>query len=208
MRAGPRFINSTVTVTRKVCIRHSSPETEMASLIIKSKIGLERYYDNYQEDYYSDWRSDTDDEDDELPPGFAFVFDALPEYRTDNLNTTKLTFDKAKKLYTKNHTTVFRGELTVAGYMKPMDVVIKIDIFDPHSESLINEAKLYTTKLHDLQGIVVPLYYGIYHAKFGSNDVTCLVLQYCGRPVKNLFTKLDKDFKCAYNIYSTFVHPS
>lgn len=198
----------------------------MTSLIIKSKIGLENYYHD-KEDYYSDSGSDTDSDEDndednnkeddiegpELPSGSGFTFEALPEYLTDNVNidfpVTRLVFDKAKKLYTGNHTTVFRGELTAEDdSMKPLDVVIKIDMFHPHSEGLINEAKLYTTKLDTLQGRSIPLYYGIYQAKFGSDDVTCLVLQYCGKPVMKFFNNLDKKFKYVYLIRCTHMSPT
>lgn len=201
----------------------------MTSLIIKSKIGLENYYrykqvdydnkqsnydgkqSNHDDDSESDDSDDSDEEDSpELPSGSAFVFNALPEYLTDNVDitflTTKLTFDKARKIYTGNHTTVFRGQLAAEdGSMDPVDAIIKIDMFDPHPEGLINEAKFYTKKLNDLQGLVIPLYYGIYQAIFGSDNVTCLVLQYCGKPVKELFRDLDLKFKYVRRIIPSFL---
>lgn len=160
----------------------------MTSLIIKSEIGLERFY-----------RSKN--------TSSACVLEVLPKFPTDNLNNissdTRLIFDNAKELHEGNHTTVFRGELSAEdGSMDPLDVVIKIDIDKSHTKSLIREARWYTTKLDDLQGHVIPIYYGLYQAKFEARNVTCLVLQYCGEPINNWFKRLDKKFKYVWMISS------
>lgn len=159
----------------------------MASLIIRSHIGLEQFYRSKD-------KSST------------CVLEALPNCPTDNLDdispATRLIFSKARELHQGKHTTVFRGKLTAEDdSMDPLDVVIKIDLNKSHTKSLIREASYYTTKLDDLQSHVIPLYYGLYQAKFDSRNVTCIVLEYCGEPINNCFARLDKSFKYVCTIY-------
>ncbi|TFY83793.1 hypothetical protein EWM64_g212 [Hericium alpestre] len=60
---------------------------------------------------------------------------------------------------------------------------------------MANEARFYTSKLKDLQGVWVPRYYGFYVGNTTFGLTSCLVLSYCGVRIEGELEDLDTSFK-------------
>ncbi|KAF8063226.1 hypothetical protein FPV67DRAFT_233631 [Lyophyllum atratum] len=70
-------------------------------------------------------------------------------------------------------------------------VVLKFSVDDDSIADLRREAIAYTSNLKDLQGSVIPSFYGIYHGRCShGRDVSCIVLQDCGDSIKTEFREL------------------
>ncbi|KAF8057498.1 hypothetical protein FPV67DRAFT_1430157 [Lyophyllum atratum] len=70
-------------------------------------------------------------------------------------------------------------------------VVLKFSVDDESIADLRREATAYTSVLKDLQGSVIPSFYGIYHGTCSHGiDVSCIVLQDCGDSIKTKFREL------------------
>ena len=67
------------------------------------------------------------------------------------------------------------------------DVVMKFGFDQERRDALKREAKLYRRKLRDLQGTVIPIFYGYYFGRmrekvyeYQERDMACIVLENCG----------------------------
>ena len=67
------------------------------------------------------------------------------------------------------------------------DVVMKFGFDQERRDVLKREAKLYRRKLRDLQGTVIPIFYGYYFGRmkekvydYPERDMACIVLENCG----------------------------
>ncbi|KAA1475487.1 hypothetical protein DENSPDRAFT_883600 [Dentipellis sp. KUC8613] len=93
-----------------------------------------------------------------------------------------------------SHSVVYQGTLQIctSGSDFPVDsvnAVCKLVQLDGELEAQMeNEANVYNTHLRDLQGDVVPKFYGFYKGSCEWSgwmvDFSCIVLEYCGTPVE------------------------
>ena len=67
------------------------------------------------------------------------------------------------------------------------NVVMKFGFDQERRDALKREAKLYRGKLRDLQGTVIPIFYGYYFGRmrekvydYPERDMACIVLENCG----------------------------
>ena len=67
------------------------------------------------------------------------------------------------------------------------DVVMKFGFDQERRDALKREAKVYRGKLRDLQGTVIPIFYGYYFGRmrekvyeYQERDMACIVLENCG----------------------------
>ena len=67
------------------------------------------------------------------------------------------------------------------------DVVMKFGFDQERRDALKREAKVYRGKLRDLQGTVIPIFYGYYFGRmkkkvydYPERDMACIVLENCG----------------------------
>ena len=67
------------------------------------------------------------------------------------------------------------------------ELVMKFGFDQERRDALKREAKLYRRKLRDLQGTVVPIFYGYYFGRmrekvyeYQERDMACIVLENCG----------------------------
>ena len=67
------------------------------------------------------------------------------------------------------------------------NVVMKFGFDQERRDALKREAKLYRRKLRDLQGTVIPIFYGYYFGRmrekvydYPERDMACIVLENCG----------------------------
>ncbi|KAF9074961.1 hypothetical protein BDP27DRAFT_1466159 [Rhodocollybia butyracea] len=65
---------------------------------------------------------------------------------------------------------------------EPMLTVITKMARPSEMRALEKESRIYTTRLKHLQGTVVPICYGLYRGKMGSEEVGFLLLEYCQGP--------------------------
>ncbi|KAF8058189.1 hypothetical protein FPV67DRAFT_1676445 [Lyophyllum atratum] len=75
-------------------------------------------------------------------------------------------------------------------------VVLKLGLDLQSVEDLTQEANHYVIALKDLQGTVVPRFYGFYEGRCANHSrrrVGCLVLEYCGEPLVGKFKDLPLD---------------
>ncbi|KAJ7179604.1 hypothetical protein C8R46DRAFT_1074237 [Mycena filopes] len=64
-----------------------------------------------------------------------------------------------------------------------LDAVIKLDPTGQREKGFLRELETYLS-VPELQGNVLPKLYGCFSAVINSNVVTCLVLEYCGDPMR------------------------
>ena len=95
------------------------------------------------------------------------------------------------------NSTVLRGSISCAGYYDgPENVALKV-VWDEDIDSLRYEAELYKTSLAPLQGTVVPKFVGFYVGESESGtSLGCLVLEYCGSPLKETLRCQPMEFRC------------
>lgn len=102
-------------------------------------------------------------------------------------------FHSAKSIH-EAHSYVFSGKITLraSNSDSEVDVICKL-VFDDISR-LAHEAEVYTTKLAELQGSVVPRFYGYYVGSFlyypgRTCAVACMLLEPCGGPAVELLSE-------------------
>ncbi|TFY77206.1 hypothetical protein EWM64_g6806 [Hericium alpestre] len=97
----------------------------------------------------------------------------------------------------RSHIDVYRGYLTLSADKEPLDVVCKIG-FGKIAEILVSEeASLYNGKLRHLQGKYIPVCHGYFVGDTSEGPAGCLLLAYCGEPVKDMLTRVQPAFKTA-----------
>lgn len=64
-----------------------------------------------------------------------------------------------------------------------IDVVLKIDTSGDREDAFLREGGVYDSGAKELQGDVVPMFYGCFSAEINRKYITCLVLQYRGEPM-------------------------
>ncbi|TFY63642.1 hypothetical protein EVG20_g6228 [Dentipellis fragilis] len=110
------------------------------------------------------------------------------------LNGKTLCFCDAKRLASCN-SVVYQGTLRISGV--PMDVNAVCKLVENDNDlaaQMENESDIYNTQLRDLQGDVVPTFYGFYKGSYECSGRTinfsCIVLDYCGTPPQEEFPAL------------------
>lgn len=73
------------------------------------------------------------------------------------------------------------------------EVVIKFSYQKPRR--IANEAMIYQEHLFDLQGKVVPRFYGLYQANVQGRDISAMVLEDCGEVIVPEISNLTKEEK-------------
>ena len=91
-----------------------------------------------------------------------------------------LVFESTELIH-RGRSRVFRGVLSGAGYFD-VPVVCKLRLFTENAyQRLQREAEVYQTKLRDMQGYYIPLFYGLYTGNISFNQcAVCLILEDCG----------------------------
>jgi hypothetical protein len=97
---------------------------------------------------------------------------------------------------------VYTAHIGPRGMAAAEIIVVKV-AFSPDEVMLLNrEAEFYSNELRDLQGTVVPKFFGFFRGKVDGADFGCLLLEYCsGRaPVWDML-----EFKYVSIIFFTIV---
>ncbi|KAJ7646721.1 hypothetical protein FB45DRAFT_180455 [Roridomyces roridus] len=105
------------------------------------------------------------------------------------ISNAELTVDNltlASKKRRRTQSLVLRG--TVTGPLGTVDSILKLDLTGEHREAMLKGLEVYNSKAGSLQSDVLPLLYGCFEAEVGSTVVTCLAMEYCGEPVKDLLS--------------------
>ena len=100
-------------------------------------------------------------------------------YSTTSCISSEVTL---KRLIAETHRTV-----VYEATFDRKDVVMKFGFDQERRDALKREAKLYRRKLRDLQGTVIPIFYGYYFGRmrekvyeYQERDMACIVLENCG----------------------------
>lgn len=93
----------------------------------------------------------------------------------------------------KGNSQVFRATLTSSNDKTPLDVVCKIVYGGRAIRRLRTEAGYYCHQLKQVQGTYVPRFRGLFEGETDEGLTACLVLDYCGKPLRTEFWAL----KCA-----------
>ncbi|OBZ74459.1 hypothetical protein A0H81_05251 [Grifola frondosa] len=119
-------------------------------------------------------------------PAFIENIDATP---------THFTVINLRFLHSGN-SKVYRGDLCCDG-QEPRDVVFKIVYGEKSINRMQCEAGLYQKELRDLQGEVVPRFYGLFEGETGDGQTGCLVLGYIGKTLEYYLYAMNNKFRCA-----------
>ncbi|KAF8067876.1 hypothetical protein FPV67DRAFT_1494039 [Lyophyllum atratum] len=117
-------------------------------------------------------------------------FPTLTSVGTSSIARLHATADEL--LHHNDHSTVYAAILTHDNSR----VVLKLSLGWESLEDLKREANHYELQLKDVQGDIVPRYYGMYEGtctSHSSRKIGCLVLEYCGKHVIGLFRDLPLD---------------
>lgn len=122
-----------------------------------------------------------------------------------NTASTQLHFTMTDTL-SDDETIVFRGSLSTISVDKdPTDVVVKLVRADEEKlPELASEANMYTTLLKDLQGKIVPRFYGYFTlpATDSQPEMACIILEYCGSSPEGYISDWNEDARLARPLYS------
>ncbi|KII85390.1 hypothetical protein PLICRDRAFT_700923 [Plicaturopsis crispa FD-325 SS-3] len=94
-----------------------------------------------------------------------------------------------------NHSSVYRASIGSQIYVIKLSAHNKpwLRVNDPSLPDLETEANNYRTKLYDLQGTIVPVFYGLFKGENRLNHkIGCMVLEDCGDSVDRNFYELDR----------------
>lgn len=103
--------------------------------------------------------------------------------------------DKVKQIHENEHI-IFRAQLTLdtastgngVPTTKPLDVILKTNWMEfsiRDYSGLVKEGQIYTSEhVEQFLGCCIPEYYGLFETYVESRKIVCLVLEYCGEPVK------------------------
>ncbi|KAJ7502463.1 hypothetical protein B0H11DRAFT_1633842, partial [Mycena galericulata] len=73
--------------------------------------------------------------------------------------------------------------------------VLKVDPTGERQDSFVKEAEAYQGKGRELQGDILPVFYGCFQTRIGSTLVSCLVTEYCGEPMQNSLDEMNSRFR-------------
>ncbi|TFY77737.1 hypothetical protein EWM64_g6275 [Hericium alpestre] len=136
-----------------------------------------------------------------LPP---FYLDGTPEtyiLRNGDTNAcsgpSDISFRSLKRIGGSDfyRIDVYRGELTLSSDEPPLDVVCKIGFGRKAKDRVSHEASMYTGKLSHLQGECIPHCHGYFEGGTDEGPTGCIVLAYCGEPIKEMLGYLPDKFK-------------
>ncbi|KAL4268512.1 hypothetical protein AB1N83_004105 [Pleurotus pulmonarius] len=104
-----------------------------------------------------------------------------PELTEEDLS---YRIDKIHKIHEGEYTTAFRASL-IGNPSGPLNVVLKTDVNAryPRPDEFRYEAQQYEVTLPLLQGLLIPMCYGLFQATMYNKLVSVLVLQDCGEPI-------------------------
>ncbi|KAJ7502462.1 hypothetical protein B0H11DRAFT_1854645 [Mycena galericulata] len=77
----------------------------------------------------------------------------------------------------------------------PLDAVLKLDPTGERNEAFVKEAEAYQGIGKDLQGDILPVFYGCFQTRIGATTVTCVALEYCGEPMQESLYKIRNPFR-------------
>ncbi|KAA1473242.1 hypothetical protein DENSPDRAFT_265595 [Dentipellis sp. KUC8613] len=135
-------------------------------------------------------------------PGEAYTFEVA-----HGCNKSDLVFRSAKMIYEGDGTELHRGRLFRPSEEPDLgeDVVCKI-AYHPTALSCIGHELAMYYALQHLQGVCIPVVHGYYLRQADLASRSCLVLSYCGEPVKEPFAGLDIEFKRALVQAAVHIH--
>lgn len=93
-------------------------------------------------------------------------------------------------IYASHHATVYRGRVG------EVSLVVKTCHEPKFSDDYSNEAEVYETMLSELQGEIIPKFYGYFKGRDHEKcRISCLVLEDCGDALETPFHLLDQTEK-------------
>ncbi|KAJ6625357.1 hypothetical protein B0H10DRAFT_2003130 [Mycena sp. CBHHK59/15] len=111
-----------------------------------------------------------------------------------NIETDPWRVEAVELLRMSDRSSVFRATI-LRKIGDPLDAVLKLDHTAKREEAFYREAAAYETCAKNLQGSVVPFFYGLFSVEIGTKTVSCLVTQYCGSPLERDLYHTDHAFK-------------
>ncbi|KAJ7122038.1 hypothetical protein C8R43DRAFT_51499 [Mycena crocata] len=88
----------------------------------------------------------------------------------------------------------------------PLDAVLKVDPTGERHSAFMKEVEVYQTKGMKLQGVIIPIFYGCFHVELNQTPVTCLVMEYCGEPMKLPLHRVENPFMSDLLLYVAIFH--
>lgn len=89
---------------------------------------------------------------------------------------------------------ILRG--TVESGQESFKAVLKLDPTCKRENALLFEAAAYELSLTELQGSIVPVFYGCFQATLGQGRITCLVMEDCGEVMQDSLADVDSVLGC------------
>ena len=118
-----------------------------------------------------------------------------------NVGTTtgELRFIASKLIYDGTKTLVYRGSL-VGNDSRDDDIKVVAKLSTTFStmeerQEYRDEAAIYENQLSDLQGHIIPRFYGLFSGSIAGTERLCLVLEDCGVSVPS-FGSLSMGWRC------------
>ncbi|TFY66110.1 hypothetical protein EVG20_g4975 [Dentipellis fragilis] len=124
----------------------------------------------------------------------------LYSHRPNESGQLDLFFRGRRLIYEgTRHSEIYRGTLydALTPEAEGCDVVCKVAYGESTTQLLKNEITFYEGKLQHLQGVYIPVCHGYFMGQTSEGPTICLVLDYCGEPVKDAFPDLSPTFKTA-----------
>ena len=107
-----------------------------------------------------------------------------PDGQSDFIQVTAITL-----LYTSEHSNVVRARILDSD----QTVVLKFCTVRNHMFDFDDEVENYQTVFKDVQGTLVPRFYGYYKAGVRKKLTGCIMMEDCGRSIRGQFTSLAKE---------------
>lgn len=144
-----------------------------------------------------------------LPPFTAnardrFKFGAVNDFPMDRSIDFFVLNDDFHLIHRSKNVGVFAGTLRNPPLGCQSRVVCKI-AYGNALKKVAKEAKIYT-KLRDLQRRKVPRSYGLFGCRGESGLLACLMLEYCGEPLKGGFISQPREIKCASSVFPSLFY--
>ncbi|KAI0321614.1 hypothetical protein OF83DRAFT_1098863 [Amylostereum chailletii] len=123
--------------------------------------------------------------------------------KPDEPSSDSLLFTATGQIYRGECAEIYRGTVTGGG-LDDKDVVCKL-VYGSHDvQSLAREARIYRSKLQQLQGGVVPRCHGYFEGVTPQKGLTaCLVLEHAGRNLGGFFSEYERSFR--HNLFQALV---
>ncbi|KAJ7502494.1 hypothetical protein B0H11DRAFT_1712691 [Mycena galericulata] len=88
----------------------------------------------------------------------------------------------------------------------PLDAVLKLDPTGERQEAFLKEAQAYQTIGQKLQGSILPVFYGCFHAQVGATMVTCVAIEFCGEPLEKPLHEIENPLLSELLLYVGAMH--